>query len=428
MGLVETLLPPPRPNRVQAAIPPADTLTTLDAFFGARTRAGEFVTYDRALTLTAVYACVRILSDAVGSMTLEAFEETTEGKNPARELPVFGLLRDDPNPEMTAADCWGTVTAHLNIDGNAFLGKQFARLRGRDRLDSIWPIQPDRVRVAREAGRIVFYIRDELGIETRYTQAEIIHIRGLSIDGIRGVSPISLAREAVGAGLGIEKFQNAWWQQGAMPSAVLETDKELSDSSAQKLQRRTQRLYGGAKNRGRIVVLEDGVKWRQVSLSSQDMGFLDQHQVGIETIARIFRVPLSKLQAVHQESSMTYRNIEQDQLQFYTDSVLPWAIRIEQALRRDPDVFPRAQFGAEFKPDALLRADMKTRAEVNRIALGGARYKLPSEARRAEGLPEDDRLDELALRTPPAPAGPGNQPDAGDADRGGGGRPIGDET
>lgn len=417
MGLLDTLIPPPRP-RTQAAIPPSDTLTTLDAFFGAQTNAGEFVTYERALTLTAVFASIRILSDAVAAMTLETYEETNAGRSPARALPVYQLLRDDPNPEMTAADCWGTITAHLNLDGNGFLGKQFAGRPGREFVESLWPIRPDRVRVARNRGRLVYYVRDEFGVETVYTAADIIHIRGLTIDGIRGLSPISMAREAIGAGLAIDTFSHRYWQQGAMPSAVLESDKEIEPKNADRLAKRAQRLYGGARNRGRIVVLEDGLKWHQVSLSSVDAGFLDQYRVGVEQVARIFRVPLSKLQAVDSGSSITYRNLEMDQLQFYTDSVMPWAIRIEQALRRDPDLFPTTRYGTEFSPDVLLRADAKTRAQVNQIALGSKPWKRPSEVRRTDGLGPDTDLDEFQLKdpSPPAPTGDQSSPDANAGD------------
>jgi hypothetical protein len=231
---------------------------------------------------------------------------------------------------------------------------------------------------------------------------EIVHIRfGYGFDGLRSVSPVKLAAQQIGAGIAMEKFMNEFWRNGALPTLVLQTEKTFGDDGerARKLANRFLRTY---RNRRRgVVVLEDGVTAKPLNWSHVDAQFMEQKRELVETIARVWRVPMSKLMSQVSGSSMTYRNLEQERHELYGDAVLPKVIRIESALRADADLFPsRLSLFPKFNADEVLRADSLTRAKVNAIRTGGAAWVEADEVRAEENLPPSERLMEKQLAAP----------------------------
>lgn len=382
----------PMPVSVRAG-EPDDTLWLRDAFHAAASPSGESVTVDRALTLDAVLACVRVLSDSVAALPLRVYLRTSGGALSEQwSRPVSRLLRDEPNPEMTAADLWGTVVAHLNLWGNAYLGKT---LRG-GVVVALWPIHPERVRVGRERGVKTFYVRSEDGVsERRHTAADVIHIRGLGLDGLTGLSPIEMARVSIGAGLAMDTYQSGFWRNDATPRGTLNVAGKLSESAADRLANRWRSLFGGPRNAGKVPVLEEGLTFTPISVSSQAAEFVDSRRMTGQQVCRIFRVP-PEMVGMDSGNSLTYSTVEGQGIHFERYSIRPWITRVEQALNRDRDLFPTEGRGlfCEIDTQSLLRADLKTRYEAYAKGLTPASaFLTPNEVRRWERLPEDPMFD-----------------------------------
>lgn len=383
-----------------------DTILWLQAFFGRGTTTGKTVTVERAVGIPTVWSCLRLLTDAIGSMPLETFDRTTGGgRTEAFSSPMWRLLRDRPNPEMTGTLLWRLVLLHLNTWGNAYIGKTFY---GNDVVE-LWPIRPDRVRVARTRGVKEFYLRDAWGRElaTPYTTADLIHIQGISFDGVMGISPIEAAREAFGLGLALEEYTNKFFANGAVPRVVLQKKEgTLSGDAAARLGADWKSRYGGSKNAHATAVLEEGLEAKVLSFPLKDLQFVEQMQWGAADAARVFRVPLTKL-GIPSGDSMTYRTVDSDSIDFVTFSMLGWTTLIEQAILHDDDLFPvkpnrPSQFAA-FKLRELFRADLKSQGEYFERATGGRAWLHPSEARAETGYKPDAALDAApAPGTPPA--------------------------
>lgn len=398
MSLARSLL---SPVLQQSVLPPSDTIAHREPFIASLTSAGPVVTAETALFLTVVLACVQVVSDAITEMPLYTYQDLGAGARRRLEGAWQArLLHDEPNPEMDAAQFWGDVTGHLCLDWNAFIGKQFD---AKNRVSRLWPIRPDWVRITRERGVKTFHIRDEYGVWYPFTAAEIIHVRaGYGFDGLRSVSPVKLAAQQIGAGIAMERFMNDFWANGALPTAVLQTDKGIDPKRSRQLANRFLRTYRG-RRRG-IVVLEDGLEVKPLSWSHVDAQFIEQKRELVETIARVWRVPLGKLMTQISGTAKTYRNQEQERYELYSDAVLPKAIRMEKALSRDRDLFPAGskQF-CEFAADEVLRADSLTRALVNQIRTGGAAWARVDQIRGEENQPPDPDLQAKQLTDPTSP-------------------------
>lgn len=372
---------------------PESTVWLRDAFHAASSPAGESVTVDRALTMDAVLACVRVLADSVAALPLRVYLRTPGGALSEQwSRPVSRLLRDEPNPEMSAADVWGMVTAHLNLYGNAYLGKTLAG----GVVSALWPIHPERVRVGRERGVKVFYVRSEDGAtERRHTAADVIHIRGLGLDGLTGFSPIEMARVSIGAGLAMDTYQSGFWRNDATPRGTLNVAGKLSETAAERLSNRWRSLFGGPRNAGKVPVLEEGLTFTPISVSSQAAEFVESRRMTGQQVCRVFRVP-PEMVGMDSGNSLTYSTVEGQGIHFERYSIRPWITRIEQALNRDRDLFPTEGRGVfcEFDTQSLLRADLRTRYEAYARGLTPASaFLTPNEVRRWERLPADPMFD-----------------------------------
>lgn len=408
MGLVDAIargLAPAEPARARRSVVQAgsytdDTAAPLAAFLGVgNTQAGRPLTFDQALGFDAVFGCIRVMADAIGGLPIITYDDLGDDRRRKvrRGDRVAGLLHLEPNPEMSAIDAWSMVGAHLNGHGDSFLGKQFAM----GQLAHLWPIPPERMEVERRNGVKVYRLRSESGRLTDrvYTDAEVIHIKGLSLNGLRGLSPIGLAREAIAAGLAMDEYLNSFYGNSGVPRGALHVKGELDDAAKERLRRGWDRLYRGPKNAHRVAILEEDMKFEPITISSADLEFVAQQNLSALKACRIFRVPPSLLFADYSKASLTYRTTEGENMQFLTHSLRPWLMRIEQALNRDRDAFPSRDRYCEFLADALLRVDTLTRYRAFQIATGGKAWMKPgTEVRPRENLESDPSFDE-------APAG-----------------------
>lgn len=369
---------------------------------GVRTGSGAAVGPTAALAHGDVYACVRVLSDAVASLPLITYRERSDGgRERAMDTPPAQLLTS-PSPLLTPKDLWGMVTAHLNCWGNAYIAK--LRVGSNGPVKRLWPIQPGYVRVEVADGEPVFIVQPHDGMQGgTFSRLDILHIKGLTTDGYTGTSPIGQAREAVGIGIAMEEYAARWFANSAFPAGVIQMPGALSADAAKRLKVDWEMFHRGQKNSSRVAVLEGGATFSAQTMPPADAQFVEQRHLSATMIARIFRVPPWMI-AADANSRLTYSNVEQQMLQFATYSVRPWLVTIEQALLADEDIYPVGDgLYPEFLMDSLLRADTATRNAAYTEGFG--RWLTRNEIRISENMLPVPGGDEFpAAVAPPSPA------------------------
>ncbi len=344
---------------------PTNLLGGLVFLFGP-TAAGKVVNERTAMQTTAVYACVRILAESIAGLPLHVYAYKGQGKERMPAHPLYFLLHDAPNPEMTSFVFRETLMTHLLLWGNAYA--QILR-DGRGRVIGLYPLLPDRMDVGRDSKTgDLYYLYTRSAEENPHFKAagqirlrheDVLHIPGLGFDGLVGYSPIAMAKNAVGIALATEEYGATFFQNGARPAGVLEHPGVLKDPS--KLRESWQSVYGGTKNVGKIAVLEEGVKYQPIAIPPEEAQFLETRKFQIDEIARLYRVPPHMIGDLEKSS---FNNIEQQSLEFVKYTLNPWVVRWEQALQKalltDKE---RKDYFIRFNVDGLLRGDYKSRME-----------------------------------------------------------------
>lgn len=339
-------------------------------FLMGSSSAGKVVTERSAMQMTAVYACVRILSEAVAGLPLHFYKYNEDGsKQKAVDNPLYHLLHDEPNPEMTSFVFRETLMTHLLLWGNAYA--QIIR-NGKGEVVALYPLMPNKMQVDRdENGKLYYtYSRSDTeaktmeGITVRLEPRDVLHIPGLGFDGLVGYSPIAMAKNAIGLAIATEEFGSKFFANGAAPSGVLEHPGTIKDPT--RVREAWQSQFGGSGNSGKVAVLEEGMKYTPISISPEQAQFLETRKFQINEIARIFRVPPHMLADLEKSS---FSNIEQQSLEFVKYTLDPWVIRWEQSLSRSlltPDEKKRYFF--KFNLEGLLRGDYQSRMNGYAIA------------------------------------------------------------
>lgn len=364
---------------------------------------GEFgdggMSVEKALRYADVYACIRVLADSVGATPLIVYRRGRGGRVRAPESLVAGTLRH-PSPSDTQSSFMSTLMAHLAGWGNAYVAK-YRTVRGGP-VVLLVPVHPGRVSVGRDESFEPRYVIDG-DVANEYNRRDILHIKAMSTDGVVGMSPIGQARDAISVGADLEAQASAFLRNSSNPSGVLQVKGKLSPEAAERLRGQWETTHRGARSVGRTAVLEEGTTWQATSIPSRDAQFVEQRKLSSTQIARIFRVP-PYLIGADSGSSMTYSNVEQENLQLVTHTLRPWLVTIEQALHADEDLFSRGgDLYPEFLIDAFLRSDTLTRYQAYRVATG-APWMTPNEARERENLTrhDNDHANELGRGTGPA--------------------------
>lgn len=331
-------------------------------FTFGRASSGKNVDEFSAMRISAVYACVRVLAESVASLPLHIYKIDGQQKYRAVEHPLYTLLHDAPNADMTSFIFRETLMTHLLLHGNAYA--QILR-DGHGRVAGLYPLLPKRMSVEREDNGAKIYVYQikkgespnlKDGGEITFRAENILHICGLGYDGIIGYSPIAMARNAIGLAMSCEDYGSKFFSNGARPSGILKTPTLIKDPA--KLRESWESMYGG-ENAGRVAVLEQGVEYQPISLSNADSEFLQSRRFQIEEIARIFRVPLHLLNDL---THATFSNIEHQSLNFVVHTLTPWLVRWEQAINKnlltDKE---RGKYFVKFNVDGLLRGDYASR-------------------------------------------------------------------
>lgn len=331
---------------------------------------GKSVDTTTALQISAVFSCVKILAESVACLPLHVYQTDGKGnKTLATEHPLYYLLHDSPNDEMTAYSFKENIMLHLLTNGNSY--SQILYKGGK--VAGLYPLQSDRMTVKRQDnGERVYSYRPTTGenehmkstAEIVLRQQDVLHIPAMGIDGLHGYSPIAMARNAIGVAIACEEFGAKFFQNGARPSGILKVPHVLKDP--QKLSESWQAAYGG-ENSGKTAVLEEGVEYQQLSVNQNDAQFLETRKFQIAEIARIFRVPLHMLNELDRA---TFSNITQQSLEFITYTLTPWLVRLEQGFNKS--LFSekeRRQYFVKFSVEGFLRGDYETRMRGYQTAL-----------------------------------------------------------
>jgi HK97 family phage portal protein len=344
--------------------------------------AGASVDEDTALKISAVYACVKVISETIASLPLKLHKEESNGDTAkAKHHPLFTLLADCPNTEMTAFTFREMMMTNLLLWGNAYA---YIRRNRMGEIAELYPLKAKNMEVFRDpaTGSLRYrYTSDNEAKTIIYKPRQVLHIPAFSFDGVVGVSPITYAREAMGLSLAAEEFGARWFSNGARPGAILEHPTTIKDPD--KLRAAWESVYKGVKNSNKIAVLEEGVKYRDVGMSPQDSQFLDTRQFQLAEICRIFRVPPHM---IHDLSRSTFSNIEHQSIDFVVHTIRPWLVRWEQAIKRALlTENERTIYFAKFKVDGLLRGDFNSRMQGYAIGIQNG-FMSPNCVRKLEDM------------------------------------------
>lgn len=322
------------------------------------TASGVGIDSDSALRVAAVFACVRVLAETIASLPLHVYRRLPGGgKARAPEHKLYHLLHDQPNEWQTSFEFREQLMGHLCLRGNAY-AEIVPGVRGT--VNELLPIHPDRVSVYRLINkRLQYEVRDPFTNRKRIlSQDMVLHLRGLSSDGMLGLNPIEMQRDVIGNARATDIQAGAFFKQGMRPSGVLQHPGKLSDEAQKHLRDSMMDVHGGAENAHKMMILEEGMEWRSLSMTSEDAQFIENRKYNVTDIARIFRLPPYM---VGDYERATYSNVEQAAIDFVVHTIRPWLVRWEQAFTRDLITDSDTYF-AEFLVEGLLRGDIQARS------------------------------------------------------------------
>ncbi|EDU1088604.1 phage portal protein [Salmonella enterica] len=375
-----------RPGRVKSAVlnwlgvPVSLTTGTFwEEWFGTSS-SGKVVTADKAIQLSAVWACVRLLSESISTLPLKIYVRQPDGsRKAATDHPAYSILCRRPNSEMTPSRFMLMVVASICLRGNAFIEKKFIA----NRLVSLVPLLPQNMVVKRLTTGALEYKYTENGNERVIPVKNIMHIRGFGLDGVCGMMPMKTGRDVIGSAMAIEESAAKIFEHGLQSSGFLSAESALNDEQRERL-RSYMAAFTGSKNAGKIMVLEGGLKYQGVTMNPEDAQMLESRSFSIEEICRWFRVPPYMVGHTTKQSSWA-SSLEGMNLLFLTHTLRPLLVNIEQEIGRclldsDDEVF------AEFSVEGLLRADSAGRAAYYTSALQNG-WMSRNDVRRLENMP-----------------------------------------
>ncbi len=343
---------------------------------------GKNVTVDKALQLSTVWACVRLLSESVSTLPLKLYRRLPDGsREQAKDHTLFRLLCRTPNAEMTPQRFMLMVVASICLRGNAFVEKKMIGTR----VVALVPLLPQYMRVKREDSGRLKYTYTENGVERVIPEKNLMHIRGFGLDGVCGMLPVTMGREIFGSAMSAEEAAAKVFAQGMQASGILSGDTTLTPKQREDL-RASLTAFMGSQNAGKIMVAEAGLKYQGITMNPEAAQMLESRSFNVEEMCRWFRVPPFMVGHMDKQSSWA-SSVEAQNLHFLTNSLRPLLVNIEQEITRcligeaDAD-----EFFAEFAVEGLLRADSTARAAWYNTALQNG-WMSRNEVRRLENLP-----------------------------------------
>jgi HK97 family phage portal protein len=357
-------------------------------FVGGPSSAGAHVSETTAMQTAAVYACVRVISETIASLPLHVYRHETGGAVPAPEHRLYRLLHYAPSAEMTSFTFRETLMSHILLHGN---GYAHILRDGGGRIIRLYPLLPYKMDVARGDDGEIYYTywrdRDEARPGQKdggvaLSRDDVLHVPGLSNDGMVGLSPIAMARNSIGLARATEQYGAGFFANSATPGGILECPGESNKAAPEAIRTAWEGLYKGSSSR--IAVLSGGMKFTPVSIPPNDAQFLETRKFQLNEIARIFRVPPHMIGDLEKSS---FSNIEQQSLEFVKYTISPWIVRLEQAMFLSLlTEAEQEKYFIKFNLDGLLRGEYESRMRGYQIGINSG-FMSPNDARRFEDWP-----------------------------------------
>lgn len=342
----------------------ADFIKGVDLDCIGISNSGVNVDEESALKISAVYACVKVISETIASLPLNLLKEKTNGDNEkAKQHPLYSVLHDSPNNEMTSFTFREMLMTNLLLWGNAYA---LIKRDSDGHVIELYPLKSKNMVVERDSitDAIKYTYTNSKGLTKIYKPKQVLHIPAFTFDGVLGVSPITYAREAMGLALATEEFGARFFGNGARPGGVLEHPGVVKDP--EKLRDSWNKVYQGTKNSHKVAVLEEGMKYHEIGMSPEDSQFLQTRSFQLTEICRIFRVPPHMIGDL---SRSTFSNIEHQSIDFVVHTIRPWLVRWEQAIAKSLlNDEERSIYYARFNVDGLMRGDFTSRMSGYAIA------------------------------------------------------------
>lgn len=345
---------------------------------GYTSRTGISVTTTTAMRLAACYACVRNLAEDLAKNPIHLYQRVEMGKRRASTHPLYKIVNSSPNHWQTSYEFVEMLTAHALLRGNGFA--RISRGLGGKVLELI-PLMPSSVTIEQDDDLSIKYIyTNAKGRQITLEQDDVLHVRGLTLDGVIGITPIQYAKETFALASAAEQHGSAMFGGRVTGPGVFETAGRLSDKAYERL-RESFKEEGGLENAASPIILEEGLSWKSLGIKLSDLQFIETRKFQVEEIARLYRMPLHKIG--HLERA-TNNNIEHQSREYVTDTLLPWARRWEQALSRDClSEKDRETFFPAFNFNNLLRGDTQSRAALYQTLFNTGSMS-PNDIRRLE--------------------------------------------
>jgi len=323
---------------------------------GMKANTGATVNPNTALAVSAVYRAVALLSGTMAALPLHVYQREDQGnRNMALQHPAYNLLHNEPNSMQTSFYFRETAMTHLLLTSGNFFAYI---LRGTNyQPDSIYLLEPEKVRVVMVDYQLWYFVE---GVKEPIPARDMIHVAGLGFDGIKGKTPLRIAREAIGQGLTLQDFASYFFANGANVSAVIEHPAKMNDQQYTRFRESWERAYQGVQKSNRTAILEGGAKLNKLSIPPEEAQFLQTRKFNVTEIARIFGVAPHKLYDLERS---TNNNIEHQGIEFVQDTISILAARIEAEFNRK--LFrenEKGRFYTKFNLNALMRGDVATRA------------------------------------------------------------------
>jgi len=342
-------------------------------------------TAEELLRVSDAWACVRVLADSISTLPLHVYRRTAEqGRQPAGENSRAVQLLQRPSPGSTGVDLVSQIVVWLAVAGEAFI----AKWRQDREIVQLGLLPPNSVQVEMR-GRRVVYLLDTLKGRTEHGPDDILHVKGMSLDGLRGLSPIAHFRTALGLSSSLQQSAKVYTEEGSKPTGVLTVEGGAKGQEAlNRIQETWQNRHGGVANMHKVAVVSGDIKFTPVGFSADDSQFLQQRELSAREVARCFRVPAWVIDAPTGDS-LTYANVAEQNRALATHSLRPWATRIERAISNDADLCPGGTY-VQFDFDGLLRAASEQRAQQYTAALNPQTgWMQRAEVRELEDLPSE---------------------------------------
>lgn len=378
-GIDEATIRPAETRSIEDPSKPITAAMLADILSGGNGTGSQVVSPTTSMRVAAVWACVWTISAAIARMPLVTYERTNSGRERAKKHPLYMLLRMRPNPDMSAYSFMRALMCNVLLWGNGYA--EIVRNPLGD-ITALLPIEAYRVTPVRVGGELMYDVMVD-GQPVRMLKRDILHVPGLSFNGITGISVIANARQTIGASLSADNYSEGLMRNGLRPGGVLEHPGRLGTEGTKNLRESLQATYGGPGNSGKPMILEEGMKWQAMTMPLEDAQFIESAYFRIEEICRWFNVPPQKIQHLLRA---TNNNIEQLSLDWLSDTVAPWSEAIQQEVNwklftaEELDVFY-----AEFLTQVLVQMDATTRGNFYG-KLFGIGAMSPDEVRERENM------------------------------------------